>query len=61
MQVSDSALDKLNEDERFDDCVASSADAEAAMVGLVQDAEGVSKVVFDLTFSLHANFVITYI
>ena len=58
VKVPYSAFDQLNKNQSLYDGVARGADLEAAVVSFVENAECVSKVVFNLSLGLHPNFVL---
>jgi hypothetical protein len=57
VQVANSALDKLDKYEGLDNRIACCPDADASVISLVKNTEGVSKVVFNLTLGLHSYFI----
>lgn len=57
VQVTNSSLDKFNQDVCFHDGVAGCADFKRLVARLVQDSESVTQVVFDLAFCRNSDFV----
>ena len=59
MEITNSSLDQLNEDDGLDDGVAGGLDDEVLVVGLVEDAEGVAQVVLDLALGGDPDLVLS--
>ena len=58
MEITNSSLDQLDEDDGLDDGVAGGLDDEVLVVGLVEDAEGVAQVVLDLALGGDPDLVL---
>ena len=59
MEITNSSLDQLDEDDGLDDGVAGGLDDEVLVVGLVEDAEGVAQVVLDLALGGDPDLVLS--
>lgn len=57
MKISNSSFDELDKNQRLDDGVTCCADFKGSVVSLVQNAESIAEIVFDLALGLNSNLI----